>query len=50
MLAIGLAKRADDRFSTADELAQAISLAVVGQLPEPLRERGDALIRRGAWS
>nr|HEX4313944.1 protein kinase [Kofleriaceae bacterium] len=50
VLAIGLAKRADDRFSTAVELAAAVALAVAGELPDPLRERGDALIKRGAWS
>jgi serine/threonine-protein kinase len=50
VLAVGLAKRAEDRFERADELADALAAAVAGELGEDLRARGDALIRRGAWS
>jgi serine/threonine-protein kinase len=50
VLAIGLAKRADDRFATAEELADALTAAVAGMLSEAVRARGEALVRRGAWS
>jgi hypothetical protein len=50
VLALGLAKRADDRFATAAELADALAAALADALPVMLRARGDALVRREAWS
>ena len=41
VLAIGLAKRPEDRFATARELADALALAVVVQLPQSLRDQGE---------
>jgi hypothetical protein len=50
VLAIGLAKRADDRFSSAEELADALTGAVAGMLSETVHAWGEALVRKGAWS
>ncbi len=49
VLAIGLAKRPDDRFATAVELADALAAAGDGRLSRELRERGDALIAAHPW-
>ncbi|HET9993677.1 MAG TPA: serine/threonine-protein kinase [Kofleriaceae bacterium] len=49
-LAIGLAKRPDDRFHTAGELAASVAAALEGRLPEPIRARGRALELAGAWA
>jgi eukaryotic-like serine/threonine-protein kinase len=43
VLAIGLAKRPDERFATAAELAAAMAQAVAGHLPESIRERARAI-------
>jgi serine/threonine-protein kinase len=48
--AIGLAKRPEDRFQTAGELAAAVAAALESKLPEPLRARGRALELAGAWA
>jgi len=50
VLAIGLAKRPEDRFPTATDLAEAIAAAVAGTLPEPIRAHGRALEAAGAWA
>jgi serine/threonine-protein kinase len=50
VLAIGLAKQADQRFETAAQLADALARAVTGQLPDDLRQRGETLVKKGAWS
>jgi hypothetical protein len=50
VLAIGMAKRADDRFASASELADAIRAAVDGDLSATLRARADALLHAGAWA
>jgi len=50
VLAIGLAKRAADRFQTAAELADAIAGAFTGTLPPAVRARGEDLVRAGAWA
>ena len=49
VLAIGLAKRPRDRFSSALDLAEALADAFAGTLPISLRERGEQLERNGAW-
>ncbi|MCA9674317.1 MAG: serine/threonine protein kinase, partial [Myxococcales bacterium] len=49
VLAIGMAKQADDRFGDAEELADALVAAATGALPEGLRLRADALIERHPW-
>jgi serine/threonine-protein kinase len=49
VLAIGLAKRPDDRFQTADELPRALSAVFTTGLPLDLRRRGETLDRSGAW-
>jgi len=46
-LAIGLAKRPQDRFAAPAELADALEAALVGGLPDPLRRRGAAIAN--AW-
>ncbi|HTR54020.1 MAG TPA: serine/threonine-protein kinase [Kofleriaceae bacterium] len=48
-LAIGLAKDPDLRFQSAGELATALAAAFGPGLPLPVRERGAALVRAGAW-
>jgi len=50
VLAIGLAKHPTDRFASATELADALADALSGQLSPPIRARGFALVRGGAWS
>jgi len=49
-LAIGLAKKPADRFTTAAELADALEAALTGALDEVLRRRGELLVRNGAWA
>ncbi|HWU86320.1 MAG TPA: hypothetical protein VN253_03565, partial [Kofleriaceae bacterium] len=49
VLAIGLAKRADDRFATALELARWFSAAAAGALDLEQRRRGDDVIARYPW-
>jgi tRNA A-37 threonylcarbamoyl transferase component Bud32 len=49
VLAIALAKRVEDRFSSAGELASAFEAALSGVLDRDLRRRGDALIVRHPW-
>lgn len=46
-LAIGLAKRPEDRFATATELADALEAALLARLPQALRQRGAAIAN--AW-
>jgi serine/threonine-protein kinase len=50
VLAIGMAKRPRERFSTANELATALTSAFAGKLPDDIRARGLALVRAGAWA
>ncbi|MFN0251914.1 MAG: protein kinase domain-containing protein [Kofleriaceae bacterium] len=50
VLAIGLAKRASDRFSSAADFADALHDAFRGDLPEEIQERGAILVRAGAWA
>jgi serine/threonine-protein kinase len=50
VLAIGLAKRARDRFASAAELSNALATAIEGELSIELRERGVALVQAGAWA
>ena len=49
VLAIGLAKRPNDRFNAAADFAGALAEALDGKLSHALRSRGDALVRNGAW-
>jgi eukaryotic-like serine/threonine-protein kinase len=49
VLAIGMAKHADQRFASAAELASALAAAFNGSLPEHVFARGRALERSGAW-
>jgi tRNA A-37 threonylcarbamoyl transferase component Bud32 len=49
-LAIGMAKDPADRFSTAAELASALSLALEGHLDDATRARGHRLELDGAWA
>ncbi len=49
VLALAMAKRPDDRFADADELADALTAAASGALAEGLRLRADALLARHAW-
>ncbi len=49
VLAIGMAKRADDRFQDGDELADALVAAATGTLAEGLRLRADTLIGKHPW-
>jgi eukaryotic-like serine/threonine-protein kinase len=48
VLAIGLAKQPDDRFANAVELADALELALAGQLGDSLRARARTLIAAAA--
>jgi serine/threonine-protein kinase len=50
VLAIGLARRPQDRFGAAVDLAAAMVDALEGSLSPALRSRGEALVRHGAWS
>ncbi len=49
-LAIGLAKDADQRFSSALEIVEAFARAASDALPDVLREHGRRLVAAGAWS
>jgi hypothetical protein len=49
VLAIGMAKRAEDRFESGAELAAAVVMAARRDLPDGLRLRADALIEKHAW-
>ena len=49
-LAIGVAKDPANRFATASELANALDAALGAGLSDPLRARGEALDRDGAWA
>ena len=49
VMMIALAKNAEDRFASADELAAAVNDAALGALAPALRERGIALTRRFPW-
>ncbi len=50
VLAIGLARRPEDRFRSAAELAAALTSALGARLAPELRSRGEALARHGAWA
>jgi len=50
VLAIGLAKRASDRFTSATEFSDALANAFEGSLSPHLRARGEDLSRAGAWA
>jgi len=50
VLAIGLAKDPNDRFAKAVELADALEVALAGQLGDALRARGRSLVNDGAWA
>jgi serine/threonine-protein kinase len=50
VLAIGLAKRAADRFATATEFSTALAGAFEGTLAPHVRARGEDLSRAGAWA
>jgi eukaryotic-like serine/threonine-protein kinase len=50
VLAIGLARRPEDRFRSAAELAAALASALGARLAPELRSRGEALARHGAWA
>jgi serine/threonine-protein kinase len=49
VLAIGMAKKADDRFQDAGELADALAAAAGATLQAGLRIRADVLIERHPW-
>ena len=49
VLAIGMAKLPRDRFQSALDLAEALADAFAGTLPISLREKGEQLVRGGAW-
>ena len=49
VLAIGLAKKPDDRFSTALELSQWFALAIDNELDPDQRRRADEVIARYPW-
>ena len=48
-LRVALAKRPDDRFSNAREMAVAFDAALEGQLPEQWRQKARALLSQQAW-
>ena len=50
VLAIALAKKAPDRFSSATELASARREASRGELDPKLRVRGRAILERTPWA
>jgi tRNA A-37 threonylcarbamoyl transferase component Bud32 len=47
--AIALAKSPDDRFATGAELADALAMAIRGELDAKNRKRADALIKKFGW-
>ena len=49
VLAIGLAKRPEHRFSSAVELAEALADAFTETLSSTIRDRASVLERNGAW-
>ena len=49
VLAIGLAKEPDDRFSSGQELADALEAATRGALSPTLRDRAAALLANFPW-
>jgi len=49
VMAIGLAKRPEHRFSSAVELAEALADAFTETLSSTIRDRGGVLERNGAW-
>jgi serine/threonine-protein kinase len=49
VLAIGLAKRSDDRLDSARGFAAALRSAFAGSLSPPLRTRADALLASAPW-
>jgi serine/threonine-protein kinase len=49
VLAIGLAKRREERFAYVEELASALRLASVGELDPETRARGWSLLKRHPW-
>ncbi len=48
-LALGLAKKSKERVATALELAEALRLAIAGELPPALAQRGQQLIMKHPW-
>jgi serine/threonine-protein kinase len=50
VLMIGMAKAPEDRFATAEELAEALGQAAGGRLPAEVRERARRLEARFPWS
>jgi serine/threonine-protein kinase len=49
VLAIALAKKAEDRFATVEDFATAFRLAATAQLDEPTRTRGWQLVKLYPW-
>ncbi len=49
VLAIAMAKKPDDRFTSGAEIADALSAAASSALPDGLRIRADELIAKHAW-
>jgi len=49
VLAIALAKNADDRFFTADELGDSLQSALAGHIDDAWRVKAEALARRLPW-
>ncbi|MDC0746979.1 serine/threonine-protein kinase [Polyangium mundeleinium] len=49
VLALALAKKPADRFSSAEAFASAFTLASRGKLPSALREKGRALVAKYPW-
>jgi hypothetical protein len=49
VLAVGLAKRASDRFVTGAELAEALEDGFAGRLDDATRRRGRALLTELPW-
>jgi serine/threonine-protein kinase len=48
--ALALAKKPDDRFATAHDVADALAAALDGALDPKLRRRADAYLRKQPWS
>jgi hypothetical protein len=49
VFARGLAKRREDRYATAAELARSLALASRGQLTDAMRSQARALVRKHPW-